>query len=709
MIEKAFSQGDQPYRFCYWLEISIAFLLLFAAGGAARAADPDPVAWWSFDGREGAEVLDEASGRADKVEGHFKRVPGVKGKALRFDGYTTELTRPAEAGPGIDQGFTIEGFVAAAAYPWNWCPIVGKADAPRAGYTLMLGSRGQISLRVRMGEEWKTCTTKARAVPLRKWTHVAAACDPEEGLKIYVNGQPAAEQSASGPLRPAENAELRIGIIYSPKKPDHIHRKKGTLPTWWTLDGQIDELRLYDRTLNAEQVRRLYDRVESVPEPHMPPRRMPSGPDGPGRFGAYYTRLRFYEQWDALWRVGPDPDVLVRFDNSPVRVVFWRGTRYSPAWVSGNDQWMADQSVEAWTNKGPYDDRCFEHMQDRFCRYSHVRIIESNPARVVVHWRYAPVCVNDQLWNEHPKTGRACRVDEYYTIYPDAMGVRRVAWDTGSLGGPHQFQESLPLTHPGQLQSDVIHKDFAWVANLQGKSEVLSFARNPEELDKDFPENPTMQIYNFRSPHKPFIIFERGNKMHYVKDRRIGPRGLDVPGACNHWPVGQASCDGRTVQAADRPTHFLGFPISYPPVHEEDGRSWWAGLYGMTDLSIEELVPVARSWNLPPRVEKLSKGYLGHGFDRGQSAYVLVRKDEEAGELAFRLAAGEDRPAYHPAFVVKGWGEANARIVCDGKSLAEAEQYRAGLRRRPDRTDLVVWLNLEAQKPLKLQFQRREE
>ena len=36
------------------------------------------------------------------------------------------------------------------------------------------------------------------------------------------------------------------------------------------------------------------------------------------------------------------------------------------------------------------------------------------------------------------------------------------------------------------------------------------------------------------------------------------------PAGCNHWPVGQAACDGRAVQAADRPSHAMGFPISDP-------------------------------------------------------------------------------------------------------------------------------------------------
>ena len=36
--------------------------------------------------------------------------------------------------------------------------------------------------------------------------------------------------------------------------------------------------------------------------------------DTGGRFGAFYTRLKYYEVWDNLWRFGPYPDVVVGFD-----------------------------------------------------------------------------------------------------------------------------------------------------------------------------------------------------------------------------------------------------------------------------------------------------------------------------------------------------------------------------------------------------------
>jgi hypothetical protein len=113
----------------------------------------------------------------------------------------------------------------------------------------------------------------------------------------------------------------------------------------------------------------------------------------PGSFGAYYTQLKYYDEWDALWRVGDHSDIVVQFDESLVRVVFWRGTRYSPVWVMENGQWMADQSAENFdTING-----CDEHMIDPRCMFSHVRIIENTKSRVVVHWRYIPVSVRNDL------------------------------------------------------------------------------------------------------------------------------------------------------------------------------------------------------------------------------------------------------------------------------------------------------------------------
>jgi hypothetical protein len=481
-------------------------------------------------------------------------------------------------------------------------------------------------------------------------------------------------------------------------KPSHIHRQHGTLPGWFSFDGLVDEVKVLRRALPAEAIAAACQAASPVNSPELPPRVMPSGPKGPGRFGAYYCQLKYYPEWDNLWPVASDPDIVVRFDQSGTRMVFWRGSRYSPAWVSENGLWMADQSVEAYYGRKPLDtEGCFEHMQDRRCRYSHVRIIENTDARVVVHWRYAPVSAHDHLWRENPKTTRACWVDEYYYIYPDQMAVRNVSWKTGTLsGGGKQFQESVAFTQPGQLVSDVVPDAWATVANLKGETRTLEYCREPDK-DKPSPEDLLIQRFNFKSANKPSIIFETGNRMRYVSDRRMGERGLDIPGACNHWPVGQAACDGRTVQAADRPTHCLGFPISSPPLHEADGRSWWQGLYGMTELSMEDLVFVARSWNAPAELRLSGKGFRSEGFDRGRRAYILDRDEGSRDDtLSFRLMASEDSPVYNPAIVINNWDRESLSLSLNGKKIAPGKQFRTGVQHTLEGSHVIVFIETKS-------------
>jgi len=674
--------------------LCIIKILLFINYGIAQ--DHSPVAWWTFSRVEDRKVFDKVTQTGDSLEGQYWLKPGISGNSILLDGTTTGIVRKSEEAPRLQKGFTIEAWVALSAYPWNWCPVVSHNQNEKSGYRFTIGPRGQVGLEVSVNDAWQTCISDLFRIPLREWVHVAGTYHEKEGLKVYVNGKEAGHVPVSGMIRFARRTALRIGMVDRPLKPSHIHREHGTLSDWFSLDGLLDELKIYDTAFSSRQLLAVYKTHGRIEKPQLPSRKMPSGPGGPGRFGAVYTHLKYYEAWDALWPVDRDPDVVVRFDKSPVRVVFWRGSRYSPAWVSENDLWMADQSVEAWNHGDADAEGCFEHMQDRHCRYSHVRIIENHDARVVIHWRYAPVSAYDNLWREDEKTGWACWIDEYYYIYPDAMGIRKPTWKKGSLGHPRQFQESLPFTHPGQLIGDVIQKDFAVVGNLHGETATLSFVKKPDK-NRKFPENLTLQRYNFKAENKPFILFEPGNRMHYVSDRRLGPRGLDVPGACNHWPVGQARCDGRSVYSADRPTHFLGFPISDPVIHEKEGRCWWNGLYGMTQRPMKDLVMTARSWIYAPKLEINSPSFESQGYDLSQRAYVVRRtSDSKQSSLRGEFRADEDSPIRNVCLVVHAWGDSGCRLIMDGREVERSSRFRWGHVYRLERTDLVVWIENES-------------
>jgi hypothetical protein len=678
-------------RYVLWFVL----LALFKISCAVASAADGPVALWKMEEAEEGGTVDSAGGIEDAATGRLPRIDGVVAGALLFDGFTSEIERASQNAPRLHGDFSVSCWAALGAYPWNWCPIITQRDGRQSGFAVEVGPRGQVRLGVATSDGWRQCMTEEWQLSLRKWYNITAVCASGKELTVYIDGEQVATQPIAGAAKHAGDVDVTIGATVEPAKPSNIHREFGTLPTHFSFDGILDELAVYDRGLSAQEIGKSYEASKPSDPPALEPRKLPSGPQGAGRFGAYYCRLKFYDGWDALWRVGDDPDVVVRFDQSPVRVVFWRGSRYSAAWVSENNLWMADQSVEAWNKTGG----CFEHMQDRLCRYSHVRIIESNDARAVVHWRYAPVSAHNQLWREDPKTGRACWVDEVYTIYPDAMGVRHVAWQEGTLRGPRQFQESLPFTGPGQVQGDVVHPDWCTIANLRGETAKLRFVKNPSGEPIDAPDELTIQQYNFRSQYKPFIVFEPGNRMKYLKNRNIA--ALSRPGSCNHWPVGQARCDGRTSQASDRPTHFLGFPISDPPVHTKDGRSWWNGLYGMTDLKFEDLVSVARGWSTPPEVIVAGDSFESKGFDRRDRSFHLQRVGGAADDaLQFEVRATEDSPLFNLPIVVENWGDLGASVALNGKSIAESPNCRIGHRHHIESADLIVWLKLSSTEPI---------
>jgi len=489
-------------------------------------AQSQPVAWWSFDNVSGTNVTDVQAQISDTISGNHRTVSGVSGSALVFDGYTSVITRNADRAPQLREEFTIDVWLAVAAYPWNDVPIVSHSDEKLRGYALEMGPRGELRFEVVVNGRWISAQSDDLAVPSHTWAHIAARYAGNDGLSIFVNGKIVASTAIptrtdsfgrvpSLNLQPALDQDLIIGAVRGPRRPSSYHRFKGNQPSWYSFDGIIDELRIYDVALADAEIARSAASPSLLP-PELAPRRMPSGPPGPGRFGAYLTTLSYYPEWDALWRVGSHADLIVRFDRSPARVVFWRGTQYSPAWVTGNGLWMADQSVEGYD-----DDYTWEHMNDKQNRYSHVRIIEQHDARVVVHWRYAPVSVENELMNIDERLGNGAWVDEYYYFYPDVTGVRKVTWKRDTLGEPIQFQESIPLAHPGQTQGEVVQDVYATVGNLAGEIQNLAYVDDPGERKKKFPDDLTIQMHHLRAQQKPFIVFEPGNQMMYLRKQPL--------------------------------------------------------------------------------------------------------------------------------------------------------------------------------------------
>jgi len=697
----------------------VLFLCVLGMGpNLVSAQDEEPVAWWRFESADAGAILDEAGQIPDAIGGNFKIVAGVTGRALRLDGFTTVITREAEKAPRLDGSFTMDGWVAVAAYPWNWCPVIAQEKEEKSGFFFGIGPQGHLGFHAAFHQSWLTCVSRQK-IPLRKWTHVAAVYEPSVGIRLYVDGALSGELAVRDSIAAAREVDLLIGMNRTPILPSHaVPPGAGTLPSWFSLDGILDEVRIFGRAFSSDEIARIAQNDSAASIPDIPPRVFPSGPPGPGRFGAYYTRLKYYEEWDALWPIAEHSDVVVQFDDSPVRVVFWRGLRYSPAWVTENGLWLADQSGESGNAEG-----CIEHMQDIHCLYSHVRIIENTPARAVVHWRYAPVSSRNNLWTADERTGWAWWMDEYYTFYPDGTGVRKIRWRRPESG--HEFpwlqnQETSVLCHPGQNAVDVLAYDAITLVNLDGESHTYSWPdddsmdtrerrnlpRDPSIIRDLRPDDPNIQVVNMRAKAKPFVIFEPGNRpLVYVG--RVREQLVHFP-AYNHWPVCQVFSDGRFVQAADRGSSFS---ISYhtPVRHQVEGNVVWAAmLYGATFGKAVDLVPLARSWVNPPELRIASGAFESHGYEVSRRAYVLQKSQAaesgrgESGGLILEFQATGDSPLTNTCLELLGWGEGGIEVVQDGRRLTEGEDFRSGRRRTLQAADLLLWLEISSSVPIRI-------
>lgn len=674
--------------------------VLIPSYSTSAAQSQGLAAQWSFDEKGGAVARDSIRRADDAVTGHFKHVDGIVGGGLRFDGETTGITRVAKDSPQFSNALSVEAWVAVSTYPWNWVPIIDQSRGEEQlrgeiGYSLGIDAFGHLGLKVSVNGKFQTILSKD-PLPLKKWSHIAATFENDRGLKIFVNGQMAGELTVPGALTPANDQDLVIGRVRDPVLPlEWIHPK---FPVWYSFDGIIDELQLYNRSLSSEEVATDFAKIHLPDKDALAWPKLPSGPHGPGRFGAYYATLKFDDIWDEARRVGPDSDVVVRFDQSPGRFVFWQGTNYIPAWVTENGKWYTDEFMETGGSPGcPLGEDC-EPMSDKQNRYSHVRILESTDARVVIHWRYGLCEVEEYICaNPDPYTGWTDWADEYYSIYPDGVAVRKgVVWSSNLKKG-REFQETIVINAPGTRPEDNINTDALTLANMKGETQVVSWANPPKKGDHW--QEANIQEVNLKSTWKPFeIVIPPGSIRPYT-----GEKSYSIFEWWNHWPVQQVKSSGISAVTPDKSSHSSLSHMEGQIVARTDDTITKVMMHGLTTKSAAQLVPLAKSWLSAPNVEMTGNGSKSEGYDLTQRAFVFTRNDLGSA-IKFDLRASNDSPLFHPAFVILNWGEAKPRLQVDGKQVAWGPSYRFGRVYTLQGTNLVVWMNTEATKPVSVEI-----
>jgi len=668
---------------------SVMMMLFWVINPIGMAqSDDGPVAWWKFDEGAGSHIVESIHQQQDSIVNRFEWVDGVSGTGLKFDGFTTVVKVDEHHAPHLERNFTIEAWVALHEYPVNWVPILDQEKQHQAGYYFGIDAEGRLGLQLSVWGNWEECASSIR-VPLGKWTHVVGVYDEKTGIRLYLDGKLAGSLPVQGRMTPAD-VGLQIGRNFAGLAPTALVRTNVSFPALYSLDGIIDNLKIYDRAFGPQDVERAYDFLQPAKDPAFTARNWPVLPAGPEEFSAVYCKLNLYPEWDAVWRSELSPDVVIRFEGMPYRYVFWRGTNFEENLVTENNIWVGDQSFESGTEDG-----CAEHMSDKKALHQSISILERNGARVVLHWRYALVDVRGNFSNIDPLTGWGDWADEYFYVYPDGVAVRY-----GTVHGTakdYSFTEPTILIPPGKKAEDYISLDAVTVANMQGQSRSYSWSpQTPPYPFPDMPAGSNIAEVNLKSVYKPFFVYLPGTTLGpYGYPPEIRELYSHFP-TWNHWPVNQAPSDGRYAMFPDR---YSSAAVMSPDV----SRTWIEGagptkstyfLFGLTDKSAADLAPLARSWLHPPHLRIDSAGYEENGYRNSERAYFVVRQQQSGAPPALRLKleGSTESPVVDPAIVIKDWGKKDAKVSVDGKRIQPGADLGVGHINRLEGTDLVLWM-----------------
>lgn len=251
------------------MAITSALLGCGSGGGGKGSTNEPPVVQdtgklefsVSYDEASGvASTADTVSGTSLNIKNAFEkpeRVSGVKGNALRTDGYSTWIE--ANTSFKLTNRATIETWVALESYPSDAevpyeqltpSSIINQADGSK-GFSIDINTFGEYFFTAYVnGQQYKI---KANNLfPLYQWAHVVGVIDSgSSSMKLYLNGQVVGEKSipANGVINQS-NSSLVIGRA-------NVNKYVGIFLVN-AINGAIDETKVYSKALTSTEIQTGY-------------------------------------------------------------------------------------------------------------------------------------------------------------------------------------------------------------------------------------------------------------------------------------------------------------------------------------------------------------------------------------------------------------------------------------------------------------------
>jgi len=542
-------------------------------------------------------------------------------------------------------------------------------------------------------------------LPLLVWSHLVATYDADkQTMTLFLNGVKQAESMVKGTFKQALGADF--SLFRSPKKMPllFVARPKANDPVHTALDGLVDELRMYDHVLsNSEIQKHLTAEMPKVSKP-LNYRRMPTGQDKPGAFGAFYTKLKYDEDWDRGRRTSDQQDLVVRFSNNPCTFVAWNGTIYPILYNETGNAGQQFEAFETWNENG-----CNEAMMDKTSRYSSWQIIENNPARVVLHWRHALVAFNNKYIHFDQESNWSDWVDDYYYIYPDLVITRKTTlWSSNPLSN-FSYAQDNSVMQPEFMPWDIYERNPIIIANLKGQVSNLGMGKDRKGVvDAGFELPAQIEVHQFKSNFKPFMIAPPNEQLMgaWTNDE---PWPWFLP-CWHHWPVAQIHSDGATTFVNNgRPkssclTNGWGYgAINKEAVEMTSNSLTRFSLIGMTDKPAQDLVPLAKSWRNAPELELLSNGFTSGGYRFYDRAYSIRKDNKNAVNLKIKVQASPQRPSANLVLVLYNVKATKLSLKLNEKEIKVGEAFDFGTEKTLDEDYTIIYVYHRSEVPFTLE------
>lgn len=241
------------------LKKAMLMATLWLSGPLAPAAI---VAHFPFDPDDSGRISETVSSDRFDVLGNFgaESAPGVKGRALFLDGYTSYVGARVRHLP-VNRKMTVSLWVAVQSYPvvkvddpnpgGQTCIVNCLDDNARSGFGYFIGFDGQYSFQVYVGSE-KVIVNVPTSLPRNRWNCLTAVVDTDARiLRFYNNGDQVAQ------------ADCPSGTISVGEAPLHVAQDGWEV--WFgsgvdafrttAFGGLLDELTIYDEALPETTLR----------------------------------------------------------------------------------------------------------------------------------------------------------------------------------------------------------------------------------------------------------------------------------------------------------------------------------------------------------------------------------------------------------------------------------------------------------------------